>query len=84
MLTYADTFAAAEVGLCAPFTEKDPLLDPLQEELPLPWPPHSPVAPADAEEDKGAQPYRVPLMHYESMHVEVLYRCIFNRALLEP
>jgi hypothetical protein len=68
MLTHAYAFAAAEVGLCDPFTEKDPLL----EELPLPWPPHSPVAPADAEEDKDAPPLnRVPLMHYESMDVEV-------------
>ena len=46
MLTYAHTFVAAEVGLCAPFTENDPLL----EELPLPWPPYSPVAPAAGED----------------------------------
>ena len=45
MQTYADTFVAAEVGLCAPFTEKDPLLEEF-EELPLPRPPYSPVAPA--------------------------------------
>ena len=60
----SDAFAAAEAGLCSPFTENDPLLEEL--------PPHSPLPHANAEEHEEAEPdSRVPLMDYESMHVEI-------------
>jgi len=60
----SDAFAAAEAGLCSPFTESDPLLEEL--------PPHSPLPHADAEEhEEAVNDKRVPLMDYESMHVDI-------------